>query len=93
MSLKIGAKMSKLDTFNKDKVKCEKCKEYYDDCSETWKVPRSWYPLLCDDCYDKWFKQTLRSFFIPDDADNLDFYGLLGRSLSQKFYQDFLKLK
>jgi hypothetical protein len=48
--LKIGAKMSKLDTFNKDKFKCKKCKDYFD------------YPprlsidgkLLCDVCYKKW---------------------------------------
>jgi hypothetical protein len=35
---------NKLDSFNKDKVKCLKCKEYFDN--------RRYY--LCEDCYRKW---------------------------------------
>jgi hypothetical protein len=43
--LTIGATMSnKLDSFNKDKVKCKKCKEYYD----TNKL------LLCNVCFERW---------------------------------------
>jgi len=50
-ALKIGVTMNKLDTFNKDKIKCLKCKEYYDknehnnlclDCSKEWTT------LYCD---------------------------------------------
>jgi len=41
---------NKLDSFNKDKFKCEKCKEYFDDfffrCTFS-----HW---LCNDCYKKW---------------------------------------
>ena len=82
--LKIGAIMNnKLDTFNKDKIKCEKCKDYYDDCSEVWKVPRSWYPLLCDDCYDKWFKAMWSTKnAIPCSTTE---------RREQELYQDFLK--
>jgi len=36
---------NKLDTFNKDKRKCQKCKEYFD-------APR--WSCLCEDCYIKW---------------------------------------
>jgi hypothetical protein len=40
---------NKLDTFNKDKRKCLKCKEYFD------KRHKKSFPLvLCDDCVKKW---------------------------------------
>jgi|694.fasta_scaffold12015_18 anaerobic ribonucleoside-triphosphate reductase len=37
---------NKLDAFNKDKRKCEKCKEYYDKTENK----------LCVDCNEKWIQ-------------------------------------
>jgi len=37
--------MNKLDAFNKDKRKCKKCKDYYDE------KPNK---VLCDGCHKKW---------------------------------------
>jgi hypothetical protein len=49
--------MNKLDTFNKDKVKCEKCKKYYD---------KNKY-VLCSDCLKKWQASPggKAGFFVP----------------------------
>jgi|LakMenE18May11ns_1017448.scaffolds.fasta_scaffold9806047_1 hypothetical protein len=38
--------MNELDTFNKDKIKCTKCKNYYDETENK----------LCLDCNKKWMK-------------------------------------
>ena len=43
--------MNKLDTFNKDKFKCEKCKEYYDSFYISFK---GYSHSLCETCYKKW---------------------------------------
>jgi hypothetical protein len=40
---------NKLDSFNKDKRKCKKCKEYYENDTL---YPQS--KLLCRDCHEKW---------------------------------------
>lgn len=49
--------MNKLDAFNKDKVKCPKCKEYYDTPTASQVSRRSAQHvaqlLLCDGCYAK----------------------------------------
>jgi hypothetical protein len=38
-----------LDSFNKDKIKCKKCKSYYD--------PGDWVtPSLCTFCNEKWLQ-------------------------------------
>ena len=42
---------NKLDSFNKDKRKCQKCKEYYDLEG----VPRR-CKVLCGECCNKWIK-------------------------------------
>jgi hypothetical protein len=42
--LTIGATMNKLDSFNKDKIKCKKCKDYYDESGFR----------LCGACLEKW---------------------------------------
>jgi len=50
---------NKLDSFNKDKVKCKKCKEYYD-------YDKTHPNLLCDDCEIKWeryFKQNWDQYY------------------------------
>jgi hypothetical protein len=41
--------MNKLDSFNKDKIKCQKCKKYYDRPGS---MPGS--ILLCMNCRVKW---------------------------------------
>jgi hypothetical protein len=38
---------NKLDAFNKDKIKCKKCKEYYEYLSDE-------HFLLCGKCYKEW---------------------------------------
>jgi transposase-like protein len=43
---------NKLDTFNKDKVKCLKCKEYYDKKPPIY--PAGYSSLLCEYCAKKW---------------------------------------
>jgi len=52
---------NKLDSFNKDKRKCQKCKEYYDEISVASKPKFFMYDsisrlilTLCDGCYAKW---------------------------------------
>jgi phage FluMu protein Com len=60
--LKIGAKMNKLDAFNNDKIKCPKCKEYWEWTSHlngAIRHKRLWFrtredSFLCINCYDKW---------------------------------------
>jgi len=42
--------MNKLDSFNKDKTKCKKCKEYFDNNSTG---EHMWHNL-CIDCNKKW---------------------------------------
>ena len=64
-NLKIGVTMNKLDTFNEDKIKCKKCKEYYDYDSRS--IP--YYKLLCDSCYEKWFNK-LRTLTTQRDFEN-----------------------
>ena len=51
---------NKLDTFNKDKFKCEKCKNYYDLPFSLAAGPPDWIfkKRLCYDCYAKWFFPT-----------------------------------
>jgi hypothetical protein len=44
--------MNKLDVFNKDKVKCKKCKEYFD--KKTVLIAIALGGVLCDGCYAKW---------------------------------------
>jgi hypothetical protein len=44
--------MNKLDAFNNDKIKCEKCKEYY-DAEESQRVVLH---KLCLNCYEKFFQ-------------------------------------
>lgn len=39
---------NKLDSFNKDKVKCAKCKEYFDKYNYEYTCP------FCPKCYEKW---------------------------------------
>jgi hypothetical protein len=41
--------MNKLDTFNKDKVKCKICKEYYDENEF-----KGWKLTICLVCLTKW---------------------------------------
>jgi hypothetical protein len=43
--------MNKLDSFNKDKVKCKKCKKYYDESGYRLVDP------LCSVCLENWFSQ------------------------------------
>ena len=50
--LTIGAKMNKLDSFNKDKIKCKKCKEYFDAVGRPSAIPNK----LCLNCYEKFFQ-------------------------------------
>jgi hypothetical protein len=50
-ALKIGVTMNKLDTFNKDKRKCKKCKDYLDKHDD---YIRGSLPLLCKNCDKKW---------------------------------------
>ena len=42
---------NKLDSFNKDKTKCKKCKEYYDKRNK-----KSFPMVLCNNCAKKWLK-------------------------------------
>jgi hypothetical protein len=51
--------MNKLDSFNKDKIKCQKCKEYFDRFLTSWASILS--VTLCKDCdeefghyWDEW---------------------------------------
>jgi hypothetical protein len=43
---------NKLDAFNNDKVKCKKCKDYYDDKAHP--------SMICIDCHEKWMIFYLR---------------------------------
>ena len=52
--LKIGATMSnKIDAFNNDKIKCKKCKEYYEYCDHygSLRFRKSVKNTLCPNCY------------------------------------------
>ena len=44
--------MSKLDTFNKDKFKCKKCKKYFDEPSNSTGFLSDG---LCEYCAEKWY--------------------------------------
>jgi hypothetical protein len=48
--------MNKLDTFNKDKFKCKKCKDYYDIAHDLTKTYSRTYKYLsmCETCYKRW---------------------------------------
>jgi hypothetical protein len=50
--------MNKLDSFNKDKTKCKRCKEYFDKTKAfgVWFSPATaiQQPLLCENCDIKW---------------------------------------
>ena len=41
--------MNKLDAFNKDKAKCKKCKEYYDENEF-----KGWKLTICLSCLTNW---------------------------------------
>jgi hypothetical protein len=47
---------NKLDAFNKDKRKCPKCKEYFDEISVVFMYDSISRLILtlCDGCYAKW---------------------------------------
>ena len=57
-ALKTGVKMNKLDSFNKDKIKCKKCKNYYDLLRTSNLIFTTW---LCETCYAKWFRCEINS--------------------------------
>jgi|LakMenEpi03Aug12_release.lakeMendotaPanAssembly.Ray.scaffolds.fasta_scaffold12015_14 hypothetical protein len=43
---------NKLDSFNKNKIKCKKCKEYFDKTN----FVITFGDWLCKDCSEKWFQ-------------------------------------
>ena len=69
--------MNKLDSFNKDKIKCPKCKEYYDEISVVSEpkvfiidsISSSNALMLCDGCYAKWIADD-ESPIIEDWCNN-----------------------
>ena len=66
MRLTIGAKMNNLDTFNKDKIKCKKCKEHFDKIDDASDDASKIFMFngiktlrnadLCEDCNVIWAK-------------------------------------
>jgi len=62
---------NKLDSFNKDKFKCEKCKEYYD----LQILKRIIFKKrLCDSCYTKWLCNCNcdTKWFVSTTQENFD---------------------
>jgi hypothetical protein len=62
---------NKLNSFNKDKIKCKKCKEYFDEVVyfHTWGIKIR----LCEDCHKKWIQvpvtATTHVFYTKDLED------------------------
>ena len=58
--------MNKLDVFNNDKIKCKKCKEYFDKTKAfgVWFFPATaiQQPLLCENCDIKWNQYEYKSY-------------------------------
>ncbi len=44
---------NKLDSFNKNKIKCTRCKDFFDKHSNLTLTCR-----LCQDCYEEWVKRS-----------------------------------
>jgi hypothetical protein len=65
---------NKLDSFNRDKTKCKKCKKYYD-----------YSTLLCDDCEVKW-----ELYFEQNWDKYRDKFGNSGHLSHDSFFKEFL---
>jgi hypothetical protein len=78
---------NKLDSFNKDKVKCQKCKEYYDDDFHDEAIGGR----ICADCYVKWtqyFQQRWDEWW--DKSCRFETLPLIGPISHESFFKEFI---
>ena len=79
---------NKLDSFNKDKVKCQKCKEYYDFYEAKHRRRRK---VLCADCSVEWtqyFQQRWDEWW--DKSCRLETLPFSGPISHESFFKEFI---